>query len=86
LIEYSVKELVMVRNEYINTLVNFRNAATCGIIFGIFLFIIGLFVNAFNEPYLLSAAGIGVMIASMVLFGFGMCLSLMEEYNEKTIP
>ncbi|MGJ7919482.1 hypothetical protein [Neobacillus sp. LXY-4] len=74
-------------NEHVKTLENFKKAATFGIILGMALFFTGIFVTVFTgEPYLLSAAGIGVMIASMVLFGFGMCLSIMEEYNEKTAP
>ncbi|AGK52621.1 hypothetical protein [Bacillus sp. 1NLA3E] len=71
-------------NGYLKTLENFKRAATCGIILGFVLFITGIFANAFNGgSYAISAAGIGVTIASMVLFGFGMCLSLMEELNEK---
>ncbi len=70
-------------NGHLKTLENFKRAATCGILLGFVLFITGIFVTAFTKgTYALSAAGIGVTIASMVLFGFGMCLSLMEELNE----
>jgi len=74
----------VIKNNYVKTLENFKKASLYGIAFGIALFIAGIFVTVFTKPYLISAAGIGVMIASMVVFGFGMCLGLMEEYNEKT--
>lgn len=68
--------------DYLKTLANFKRAAIFGIILGFSLFIAGIFVNASIGTYALSAAGIGVTIASMVVFGFGMCLSLMEELNQ----
>lgn len=68
---------------YLKTLANFNKVASFGIMLGCILFIAGVIVNVFKETYVVSAIGIGIMIASMVIFGFGMCLSLMEELNER---
>ncbi|NMD70878.1 hypothetical protein HHO41_11290 [Bacillus sp. DNRA2] len=56
--------------------------ATWGIMLGLVLFIFGMIVSDFIHSHAISAAGIGVLISAMVIFGFGMCVSLMEEYSE----
>jgi Na+/melibiose symporter-like transporter len=49
---------------------------------GLVLFLVGLFVSGFN--YFLSATGIGIIIASLIVIFFGMSISLMEEYVENS--
>ncbi|WP_147533164.1 hypothetical protein [Bacillus marasmi] len=66
------------------TLANFRSLATWGFILGLILFIIGMIVSDYIHSHAISAAGIGVLIGAMVTFGFGMCVSLMEEYSGNT--
>lgn len=64
------------------TLGNFRMFATWGIMLGLVLFITGMIVSDYIHSHAISAAGIGALIGAMVTFGFGMCVSLMEEYSE----
>lgn len=66
------------------TLAIFKNATACGIAVGFAIFLISIFENDFNNDYILSFLGIGIMIASMTTFGFGMCLHLMDETAEKS--
>lgn len=60
-----------------------KKIATYGIILGVIIFFISLFVSDFNPNYYMSVFGIGVVIASMVFFGFGMFLSLADEVADK---
>jgi 1,4-dihydroxy-2-naphthoate octaprenyltransferase len=49
---------------------------------GLTLFLVGLFVSGSN--YFISATGIGIIIASLIVIFFGMSISLMEEYGENS--
>lgn len=69
------------KEKQLKTLLNFKKASTFGISLGIMIFLFGLFVNVYNRGYFLSTLGIGIIIASMTVFGFGMFLSLMEDYT-----
>lgn len=69
------------QGKHLNTLLTFKRAATFGIGFGITLFLFSLFASGYNKGYFLSILGIGIIVACMVNFGFGMFLSLIDEYT-----
>lgn len=62
-----------------NHLAIFKNATACGISLGFSLLLFSFFESDFNHGFILSFLGIGIIIASMTTFGFGMCLYLMDE-------
>jgi TRAP-type C4-dicarboxylate transport system permease small subunit len=72
------------QGKQLNTLLTFKKATIYGISFGMILFLFSLFASGYNQGYFLSILGIGIMIACMVVFGFGMFLSLIEEYTAKS--
>ncbi|XJZ27565.1 hypothetical protein ACF5W4_01495 [Bacillota bacterium Lsc_1132] len=53
----------------------FKKIASCGIGIGFLIFLI----NCFVSDYILSALCTGIIAASVFIFGFGLCLCLMEE-------
>lgn len=72
------------QGKQLNTLLTFKKATIYGISFGMILFLFSLFASGYNQGYFLSILGIGIMIACMVVFGFGMFLSLIEEYTSNS--
>ncbi|MDP4171539.1 MAG: hypothetical protein Q8906_13085, partial [Bacillota bacterium] len=71
------------KNEQIKTLELSKQIATYGILLGVIVFFTSLFVSDFNPNYTMSVSGIGIVIASMVFFGFGMFLCLADEISTK---
>lgn len=71
-------------NQRTKSLAIFKNATACGITFGFSLLLFSFIESDFNYGFILSFLGIGIMIASMTTFGFGMCLYLMDEMAENS--
>lgn len=67
-----------------NTLASFKKATAFGIALGFVILLFSIFESDFNINFVLSFLGIGIMIASMTTFGFGMCLHLMDETAENS--
>ncbi len=60
-----------------------RRVATLGISLGVILMFVGFFVSGFTTfTTFVSLLGGGVILASMVFFGFGLFLCLIEELAE----
>lgn len=55
----------------------FKKLASSGISIGFILFAVNIFVSDYMISYILSALTSGIIIASLFLFGFGLCLTLM---------
>lgn len=62
----------------------FKRTTIMGICIGFATFLFSIFENDINNNYVLSFFGLGIMMASMITFGFGMCLHLMDETAEKS--
>lgn len=59
--------------------------ATVGLIIGFILLILSFIANAYNRDYILTMLSGGIMIASMVFFGFSLVLSLMVESSKNEV-
>lgn len=72
--------------KYLKSLLTFKKAASYGISVGFILLLFGFIENDFSRFF--AAFGAGTIVASMVIFGFGMSLSLLEEFvvNSKGNP
>ena len=57
----------------------FRKAATYGIYASLICFFTDKLVSDYTLSFLLCALSAGTFISSLFLFGFGLCLGLMEE-------
>lgn len=64
----------------LKTLLLFKKITLVGILVGLLVFSSSFFVNGPSSAYQLSI-GLSIMISSMLLFGFGMFLPLMEEVS-----
>jgi len=62
----------------------FKKLTSFGILIGLLVFLSSFFVSGPSAPYQLSI-GISIMVSSMLLFGFGMFLPLMEEVSSEDI-
>ena len=80
-VEYSVKGDVIM--DHMKPALAGKKIASIGILIGLVIFFGSLFASGYNENYYISVFGIGVIIASMVFFGFGMFLSLADEISSK---
>ncbi|MBE4910519.1 hypothetical protein IMZ08_21000 [Bacillus luteolus] len=58
-----------------------KRITTVGLIIGLALAIFSFFVSGISQGYFLSV-GISIMVSSMLVFGFGMFLALIEELSQ----
>jgi TRAP-type C4-dicarboxylate transport system permease small subunit len=59
----------------------FRNLTGIGLFLGFTVFITSFFVSGISGKYVLSI-GLSIMVSSMLIFGFGLFINLMEEMTE----
>ncbi|MBT2688772.1 hypothetical protein J7I93_11310 [Bacillus sp. ISL-47] len=59
----------------------FRNLTASGLILGFAVFISSFFVSGIKGEYILSI-GLSIMVSSMLIFGFGIFIHVMEEMTE----
>lgn len=57
----------------------FKNIAIYGVCSGLIIFLAALFVSDYTLSFIFSALALGITGASIFLFGFGLCLCMMEE-------
>jgi hypothetical protein len=62
----------------------FKKTTYLGICTGFAIFLFSIFESALNADFVLSFIGLGIMVASMFTFGFGMCMNLMDEAADKS--
>lgn len=68
----------------LKNLLFFKKLTSIGIFFGFLVFLSSFFVSGTSAPYQLSI-GISIIVSSMLLFGFGLFLPLMEEASGEDI-
>ncbi|WP_264739312.1 hypothetical protein [Cytobacillus firmus] len=59
----------------------FRNVTAAGILLGLIAFISSFFVSGLTGQYVLSI-GLSIMVSSMLIFGFGFFINVMEEMTQ----
>ncbi|MCS0673980.1 hypothetical protein [Cytobacillus firmus] len=59
----------------------FRNVTAAGILLGLIVFISSFFVSGLTGQYVLSI-GLSIMVSSMLIFGFGFFINVMEEMTK----
>ncbi|AND40057.1 hypothetical protein [Cytobacillus oceanisediminis] len=59
----------------------FRNVTAAGILLGLIVFISSFFVSGLTGEYVLSI-GLSIMVSSMLIFGFGFFINMMEEMTK----
>ncbi|MDF2035719.1 hypothetical protein P2R12_01820 [Cytobacillus oceanisediminis] len=59
----------------------FRNVTAAGILLGLIVFISSFFVSGLTGQYVLSI-GLSIMVSSMLIFGFGFFINVMEEMTQ----
>ncbi|WP_025027015.1 hypothetical protein [Caldalkalibacillus mannanilyticus] len=59
-----------------------KTITTIGLMIGFVISMLGLFESGLRMEYMLSI-GMSFMVSSMLLFGFGMFIPLMEEVSEE---
>ncbi|UOE53015.1 hypothetical protein LIT38_12580 [Bacillus sp. CMF12] len=59
----------------------FRNITAAGILLGLIVFISSFFVSGLTGQYVLSI-GLSIMVSSMLIFGFGFFINVMEEMTQ----
>lgn len=62
----------------------FKKTTYLGICIGFAIFLFSIFESGLNSNFFLSFIGLGIMVASMFTFGFGMCMNLMDETADKS--
>jgi hypothetical protein len=62
----------------------FKKSTLLGICIGFAILLFSIFKSDYNPNFILSFIGLGIMIASMFTFGFGMCMNLMNETADKS--
>ncbi|WP_078543765.1 hypothetical protein [Litchfieldia alkalitelluris] len=70
--------------EYKQKMQTVRTVSTIGISFGAFLVIVGLVVSGFSASSFMALLGGGIILASMVFFGFGLFLGIIEEIADRS--
>ncbi|MFC4324186.1 hypothetical protein [Litchfieldia salsa] len=60
-----------------------RRISTIGISIGLISMMISFIVSGFNATSFVTLLGGGIIYASMVFFGFGLFLCLIEEYADR---
>ncbi|WP_026582222.1 hypothetical protein [Bacillus sp. J33] len=59
----------------------FRNITGAGLFIGLVVFLSSFFVSGITGQYILSI-GLSIMVSSMLIFGFGFFINVMEEMTE----
>jgi|GEM_PF-6427137 len=72
-------------HNHVKPLLIIKTITTIGLIIGVFISALGLFESGLRMEYMLSI-GISFMVSSMLLFGFGMFIPLMQEVSEEKDP
>ncbi|ARA99713.1 MULTISPECIES: hypothetical protein [Geobacillus] len=57
--------------------------ASVGLIVGIALFLLSFIANAYNKDFFLTIVSLGIIGASMVMFGFGLFMGLLIETYQR---
>jgi hypothetical protein len=81
---FSIKGVVIMNKKENYDLYIFKKTTFLGICIGFIILLFSIFESDFNVNFILSFIGIGIMIASMTTFGFGMCMNLMDETADKS--
>lgn len=71
----------MMSEKQLKVMLFFKNMAGSGLLIGFTVIIASFFVSGINGEYIFSI-GLSVMVSSMLLFGFGLFINLMEEMAE----
>ncbi|MBA2874729.1 hypothetical protein HNR31_001500 [Anoxybacillus caldiproteolyticus] len=58
--------------------------ASVGLIVGFALFLLSFIASAYNKDFFLTIISLGIMGASMFMFGFGTFMGLLTETYQKT--
>ncbi len=58
-----------------------RRMTSFGLLFGFIIFLTSFFISGTEKEYFFSI-GLSVMVTSMLLFGFGLFLMLMQEVSD----
>ncbi|WP_066323116.1 MFS transporter [Anoxybacteroides amylolyticum] len=58
--------------------------ASVGLIVGFALFLLSFIASAYNQDFFLTIVSLGIMGASMVMFGFGTFMGILTETYQKT--
>ncbi|MFZ3589666.1 hypothetical protein ACOI1C_10365 [Bacillus sp. DJP31] len=58
-----------------------RRMTSIGLVVGFMIFLSSFFVSGIKQDYILSI-GLSIMVTSMLLFGFGLFLMLMQEVSD----
>ncbi|QOR67074.1 hypothetical protein IM538_02575 [Cytobacillus suaedae] len=69
------------KEKQLKPLLVIKRITTVGLIIGFVLAVYSFFVSGISQGYFLSV-GISVMVSSMLVFGFGMFLALIEELSQ----
>jgi high-affinity Fe2+/Pb2+ permease len=69
-------------NQRVKPLLIIKKMTSIGVVIGVLISFFGIVESGIRMEYLLSI-GISIIVSSMLLFGFGMILPLMEEASEK---
>lgn len=71
----------MLKENTIKPLIFIKGITTIGLIIGLVLSFVSFFVSGISQGYFLSV-GVSIMVSSMLVFGFGMFLALIDELSE----
>lgn len=66
-----------------SALVKYKRGASLGLIIGFVFIIASFFISSQSKEYVL-AIGMGIAISSMLNFGFGLFILLMEEMTKRS--
>ncbi|MDX8362004.1 MULTISPECIES: hypothetical protein [Bacillaceae] len=67
----------------LESLLFMKKITSVGLILGCIVFLFSFFVSGIKGDYVLSI-GLSIMISSMILFGFGLSLNLMEAVSDRS--
>jgi hypothetical protein len=74
----------MLHKKHTYDLYIFKKTTYIGMCVGVAVFLFSIFESDFNNNFILSFIGLGIIVASMFTFGFGMCMNLMDETADKS--
>ncbi len=76
------KGMIRMDAKRVKPLLLIKTITTIGLMIGFVISMLGLFESGLRMEYMLSI-GMSFMVSSMLLFGFGMFIPLMEEVSEE---
>jgi hypothetical protein len=79
------KEMMRMNEKQLKTMIFGRRMTCFGLLLGFVIFSAGFFVNGISQGYTFSI-GLSMMVTSILLFGFGLFLILMQEASDKSNP